>query len=65
MAQRGDTLTIYTSPGIKDRLRMVAMLKRTTMTDFINEAIERSLQEFEAADKETRDFIARHTGEGK
>jgi len=44
---------------------MVAMLKRTTMTDFINEAIERSLREFEAADKETRDFIARHTGESK
>lgn len=63
--RRGPTLTIYTSPEIKDRMRIVAALRKTTMTEFINTAILKALDEADAGDLETRDFIARHTATGE
>jgi uncharacterized protein (DUF1778 family) len=58
-------MTIYTTDAIRNRIKAAGALQGKSMSVFVVETVLKELDRLEAAQRETHDFIARHTGESK
>lgn len=64
--ETGDDLinmTIYTTDKIRNRIKAAAAVQGKSMSVFVVETVLKELDRLEGKQHETRDFIARHTGE--